>query len=243
MFPSFVPVRGHACVASKFLSHHPGLRYPRHEWSSLGNMLPPHTTLEVGTRTKSYTAPTILPLDLVLVEKTQPCSRSSLSLGIACMMASRARFATCLEDLRLRNSFGLWSIFCSPRILLGPFVHSQVFFAFVSSCILATHQVLYSLKSRCGNRLKNGDFDRSSDALVLAVRDRSRTGGAAKDGDAAGGGGDSARELVAVVELTIRQPDGSLPFNWPLPIPWRRLVSADSGVLLCRRAPLVADVL
>lgn len=75
-------------------------------------------------------------------------------------------------------------------------------------------QILFSFKSRCGNRLKRGDFDRSSDALVLGVRDRSS------------GGGDGAGELVGVVELTIRQPDGSLPFNWPFPSPWRRPVSA-----------------
>ena len=62
---------------------------------------------------------------------------------------------------------------------------------------------------------------------MLAVRDRSSTGSASEDGDTGGGGdGDSAGELVAVVELTIRQPDGSLPFNWPFPIPWRRQVSA-----------------
>ena len=99
-------------------------------------------------------------------------------------------------------------------------------------CLPATwqpHQILYSFRSRCGNRLKNGDFDRSSDALVLAVRDRSSTGGAAKDGDT-GCGGDSAGELVAVVELTIRQPDGSLPFNWPFPVPWKRQVSANGNV-------------
>ncbi len=79
-------------------------------------------------------------------------------------------------------------------------------------------QILFSFKSRCGNRLKRGDFDRSSDALVLGVRDRSS------------GGGDGAGELVGVVELTIRQPDGSLPFNWPFPAPWRQPVSA---VLAC----------
>lgn len=94
---------------------------------------------------------------------------------------------------------------------------------------METHQVLYSFKSRCRNRLKSGDFDRSSDALVLAVRDRSSTGIAAKDGDVGDGVGGSAGELVAVVELTIRQPDGSLPFNWPFPAPWRQAVSCYSN--------------
>lgn len=79
---------------------------------------------------------------------------------------------------------------------------------------------------------------------MLAVRDRSSTGSASTDGDTGGGaGGDSAGELVAVVELTIRQPDGSLPFNWPFPIPWRRQVSANNGVLLCRTAYLATDFL
>lgn len=93
-------------------------------------------------------------------------------------------------------------------------------------------QILYSLRSRCGNRLTRGDFDRSSDALVLAVRGPPSTSGkssstpATQDGDADGGvgGGGGAGELVAVVELTIRKPDGSLPFNWPFPAPWRREV-------------------
>lgn len=94
-------------------------------------------------------------------------------------------------------------------------------------------QILYSLKSRCGKRLERGDFDRSSDALVLAVRDRSGvqanpSPATPQDGGGGGGGGsESAGEIVAVVELTIRQPDGKLPYNWPFPVPWRRAVSMD----------------
>ncbi|CAM9859080.1 unnamed protein product [Ectocarpus sp. 4 AP-2014] len=95
---------------------------------------------------------------------------------------------------------------------------------------VAYNEILYSLRSRCGNRLTRGDFDRSSDALVLAVRGPPSTSGkssstpATLDGDADGGvgGGGGAGEMVAVVELTIRKPDGSLPLNWPFPAPWRR---------------------
>lgn len=117
--------------------------------------------------------------------------------------------------------------FSSLRALSSIYSPPAVF----SVCDMATHQILYSFKSRCGNRLKNGDFDRSSDALVLAVRDRSSTGSAAKNGSVggSGGSGDTAGELVAVVELTIRQADGSLPFNWPFPAPWRRPVSPVSS--------------
>ncbi|CAM9176858.1 unnamed protein product [Pylaiella littoralis] len=89
---------------------------------------------------------------------------------------------------------------------------------------IAYNEIFYALKSRCGKRLARGDFDRSSDALVLAVRDRSSNTSSSKlaltaqDGDVADRGG----EIVAVVELTIRQPDGKLPFNWPFPVPWRQ---------------------
>lgn len=102
-----------------------------------------------------------------------------------------------------------------------------VFFFFLSMLLDIQLQILYSLRSRCGHRLTRGDFDRSSDALVLAVRAPPASSTPAKqDGDADGGvgGAGGAGELVAVVELTIRKPDGSLPFNWPFPAPWRREV-------------------
>lgn len=83
-------------------------------------------------------------------------------------------------------------------------------------------QILRAIKSRCGSRLRRGDFALTSDALVLAVRDnRSSTGAsaapAAKDQDQElggdDGGGNRDGEVVAVVELCLRQPDGWLPIN------------------------------
>ncbi|CBJ31964.1 conserved unknown protein [Ectocarpus siliculosus] len=88
---------------------------------------------------------------------------------------------------------------------------------------MAYKKILRSIKSRCGKRLTRGDFALTSDALVLAVRD-SRPNGSARatsavpelGGDGAGdGGGGDAGDIVAVVELCLRQPDGWLPINGP----------------------------
>ncbi|CAM9805063.1 unnamed protein product, partial [Ectocarpus fasciculatus] len=88
---------------------------------------------------------------------------------------------------------------------------------------MAYKKILRSIKSRCGKRLTRGDFALTSDALVLAVRD-SRPNGSARatpavpelGGDGAGdGGGRDAGDLVAVVELCLRQPDGWFPINGP----------------------------
>ncbi|CAM9196502.1 unnamed protein product [Ectocarpus sp. 6 AP-2014] len=88
---------------------------------------------------------------------------------------------------------------------------------------MAYKKILRSIKSRCGKRLTRGDFALTSDALVLAVRD-SRPNGSARatsavpelGGDGAGdGGGGDAGDIVAVVELCLRQPDGWFPINGP----------------------------
>ncbi|CAM9941676.1 unnamed protein product [Ectocarpus sp. 13 AM-2016] len=88
---------------------------------------------------------------------------------------------------------------------------------------MAYKKILRSIKSRCGKRLTRGDFALTSDALVLAVRD-SRSSGSARatsavpelGGDGAGdGGGGDAGDVVAVVELCLRQPDGWFPINGP----------------------------
>lgn len=77
-----------------------------------------------------------------------------------------------------------------------------------------------SIKSRCGKRLARGDFALTSDALVLAVRDSHSstsanatpaTPGQEQEMGASGGG--DAGEVVAVVELCLRQPEGFLPFQ------------------------------
>eukprot|EP00904_Undaria_pinnatifida_P001500 jgi/Undpi1/11350/HiC_scaffold_30.g13647.m1 len=78
---------------------------------------------------------------------------------------------------------------------------------------VAYNEIYYALKSRCGKRLAQGDFSLTSDALVLAVRDRVAPA-------EHGGGGD----VIAVVELSLRKPDGTLPTNWPFPSPWRSAV-------------------
>lgn len=94
-------------------------------------------------------------------------------------------------------------------------------------------QILRAIKSRCGSRLRRGDFALSSDALVLAVRDNTNINrssanagvtAAERDqqqskvgsdgGVSSGVGGDDAGEIVAIVELCLRQPDGWFPFNW-----------------------------
>lgn len=82
-------------------------------------------------------------------------------------------------------------------------------------------QILRSIKSRCGSRLSRGDFALTSDALVLAVRDNrssTSTGAApaAKEQDqelGSGGARNRDGDIVAVVELCLRQPDGWFPFN------------------------------
>lgn len=89
-------------------------------------------------------------------------------------------------------------------------------------------QILRAIKSRCGGRLKRGDFALTSDALVLAVRDRrsanTNTGATFAEQQLAGGDdggvfqnrgrdGGNTGDVVAVMELTLRQPDGWLPFN------------------------------
>lgn len=83
-------------------------------------------------------------------------------------------------------------------------------------------QILRSIKSRCGSRLRCGDFALTSDALVLAVRDNNRpttsaeAAPAAKEEDqelGSDGSENSDGEIVAVVELCLRQPEGWLPFN------------------------------
>lgn len=44
-----------------------------------------------------------------------------------------------------------------------------------------------------------------------------------------GGGGGGEGEVIAVVELTLRKPDGTLPTNWPFPVPWRSAVSFSTS--------------
>lgn len=85
----------------------------------------------------------------------------------------------------------------------------------------ACSQVLYALKSRCGRRLGVGDFALTSDAVVFAVKNST-------------GMSDTANtSIVAVVEMLLRQPDGSLPLNWPFPFPPRRHVSHSDTTLSC----------
>lgn len=74
-------------------------------------------------------------------------------------------------------------------------------------------QVFYSLKARCGDRLSRGDFALTSDSVVLAVQDHAH--------ETADGG----RAIIAVVELQLRVPDGSLPSDFPFRAPWRPAVS------------------
>lgn len=69
--------------------------------------------------------------------------------------------------------------------------------------------------------MARGDFALTSDALVMAVREGRSDAGASttpatherEQELGAGGGGDDAGEIVAVVELCLRQPEGFLPFN------------------------------
>ena len=93
---------------------------------------------------------------------------------------------------------------------------------FLNNNVYHSMQILRAIKSRCGSRLKRGDFALTSDALVLAVRDNRSSAGASVapaaqeqdrelGGDDCGGNRDG--EVVAVVELCLRQPDGWLPFN------------------------------
>lgn len=62
---------------------------------------------------------------------------------------------------------------------------------------------------------------------MLAVRDRAKDCG-------------DAGEIIAVVELTLRKPDGSLPTNWPFPAPWRPAVRGESCEAVSERAAAIA---
>lgn len=83
--------------------------------------------------------------------------------------------------------------------------------------------------------MARGDFALTSDALVLAVRDNLSSAGAnatpTQDLGAGGGGGD-AGEIVAVVELCLRQPEGFLPFNGLFDVRIRSMLIFVDGILM-----------
>ena len=60
---------------------------------------------------------------------------------------------------------------------------------------------------------------------MLAVRDQ-----AAPAESGGGGGGGGGGDVIAVVELTLRKPDGTLPTNWPFRAPWRSAVSCSTSI-------------
>lgn len=95
-------------------------------------------------------------------------------------------------------------------------------------------QILRSIKSRCGKRLTRGDFALTSDALVLAVRDSRPNGSTEVGGDGAGdGGGGDAGDIVAVVELCLRQPDGWFPINGPFVVRYCAAVPLNDSFDVC----------
>ncbi|CAM9329774.1 unnamed protein product [Choristocarpus tenellus] len=85
-------------------------------------------------------------------------------------------------------------------MISGPLEMTNAYFRAV-----AYLEVLYTLRSRCGNRLRCGNLGISSDAVLIVIRNPAGEGA-----------------VVGVVELGLRKPDGTLPTNWPFPNPWRR---------------------
>ncbi|KAG5189686.1 hypothetical protein JKP88DRAFT_262060 [Tribonema minus] len=61
------------------------------------------------------------------------------------------------------------------------------------------YEILLGIKLRMGEQLLNPQIDASGSAMILGVADP------------------STNQIIAVVELELRIPDGTLPGNWPLP--------------------------